>query len=48
MKSNDKKRARVNALRAFLHQFDYQDKDHDVVFAPDPKVVGRAKHTAGD
>jgi polyphosphate kinase len=48
VKSNDKKRARVNALRAFLHQFDYRDKDHDVVFAPDPKVMGRAKHTPGD
>ncbi|MFL6080006.1 MAG: polyphosphate kinase 2, partial [Ornithinibacter sp.] len=48
VKSNDKKRARVNALRAFLHQFDYADKDPEVVFAPDPKVVGRAKHTTGD
>ena len=48
VKSNDKKRARVNALRAFLHQFDYEDKDHDVVFAPDPKVVRRAKYTVGD
>jgi hypothetical protein len=48
VKSNDKKRARVNALRAFLNQFDYEDKDPDVVFAPDPKIVKRAKHTAGD
>ena len=36
------------ALRAFLHQFDYEGKDHDVVFAPDPKVVRRAKYTVGD
>ena len=48
VKSNDKKRARVNALRAFLHQFDYEGKDPDVVFAPDPSIVGRAKHTSGD
>ena len=48
VKSNDKKRARVNALRAFLHQFDYEGKDPDVVFAPDPAIVGRAKHTSGD
>ena len=48
VKSNDKKRARVNALRAFLNQFDYADKDPDVVFAPDPLIVGRAKHTTGD
>jgi polyphosphate kinase 2 len=48
VKSNDKKRARVNALRAFLHQFDYEDKDPEVVFAPDPKIVTRAKHSSGD
>jgi len=48
VKSNDKKRARINALRAFLNQFDYAEKDPDVVFAPDPLIVGRAKHTFGD
>jgi polyphosphate kinase len=48
IKSNDKKRARINALRAFLNQFDYAEKDPDVVFAPDPLIVGRAKHTSGD
>ena len=48
VKSNDKKRARLNAMRAFLHQFDYADKDHEVVGAPDPLIVGRAKHTCGD
>ena len=48
VKSNDKKRARINAMRAFLHQFDYEDKDESVVFAPDPKIVTRAKHTVGD
>ena len=45
IKSNDKKRARINALRAFLHQFDYEDKDDTVVYAPDPLIVQRAKHT---
>ena len=48
VKSNDKKRGRVNALRAFLHQFDYEGKDHDVVFAPDPKLVGRARDALTD
>lgn len=48
VKSNDKKRGRLNAMRAFLHQFDYDGKDTDVVFAPDPKIVSRAKHTEGD
>jgi polyphosphate kinase 2 (PPK2 family) len=27
IKSNDKKRARLNAMRAFLNQFDYEGKD---------------------
>ena len=31
VKSNDKKRARVNAMRAFLSRFDYDGKDADVV-----------------
>ena len=48
IKSNDKKRGRVNALRAFLNQFDYEGKDPEVVFAPDPKIVNRAKFTDGD
>jgi len=39
VKSNDKVRARVNALRAFLSQFDHAEKDPDVVFAPDPNGV---------
>jgi polyphosphate kinase 2 len=48
VKSNDKKRARLNAMRAFLHQFDYEGKDLSVVFAPDPKIVKRAKYSSGD
>lgn len=40
MKSNDKKRARLEAMRRVLAQFDYPDKDHDVVGRPDPKIVG--------
>lgn len=48
VKSNDKKRARINALRAFLNQFDYEGKDSSVVFSPDPLIIGRAKHTSGD
>lgn len=48
VKSNDKKRGRINAMRAFLHQFDYEGKDDRVVFVPDPKIVSRAKHTEGD
>ena len=45
IKSNDKKRARINALRYFLNKFDYEDKDTQVVFNPDSKVVQRGKDT---
>ncbi len=48
VKGNDKKRAGVNALRAFLHHIDYTGKDPDVVFAVDPPIVARAKNTFGD
>ncbi|WP_191563632.1 polyphosphate kinase 2 [Janibacter melonis] len=48
VRSNDKKRARVNALRFFLDQFDYEGKDTDVVHPPDKKIVGRGKKTVGD
>lgn len=48
VKSNDKKRGRVNAMRAFLNQFDYEGKDPEVVYAPDPLIVGRAKHSPVD
>ncbi len=43
VKSNDKKRARINAMRFFLNQFDYDNKDPDVVFAADPKIVVRGR-----
>jgi len=42
VKSNDKKRGRINAMRHLLSKFDYDDKDDDVVREPDPQVVGRA------
>ena len=42
VKSNDKKRARINAMRYVLARFDYDDKDSDVVGEPDPLIVGRA------
>jgi hypothetical protein len=48
VKSNDKKRGRINALRAFLNQFDYEGKDHSVVSIPDPLIVTRARDTVGD
>lgn len=48
IKSNDKKRARLNAMRYFLSQFDYEGKDHDVVGTPDPLIVQRGREAVGD
>lgn len=48
IKSNDKKRARINALRYFLNKFDYPDKDTQVVFDADPKIVQRGRDAVGD
>ncbi len=42
VKSNDKKRARLEAMRHVLHRFDYPGKDAEVVRTPDPLVVGAA------
>ena len=42
VKSNDKKRARINAMRYVLSKFNYDNKDHEVVAVADPLIVGRA------
>lgn len=42
VKSNDKKRARINAMRHVLSKFDYDNKDYEVIGQPDPLIVGRA------
>ena len=42
VKSNDKKRARLEAMRHVLSRFEYADKDHEVVGTPDPLIVGPA------
>jgi polyphosphate kinase 2 len=42
VKSNDKKRARIGAMRHVLRQFDYPRRDDAVVGAPDPLIVGPA------
>lgn len=44
IKSNDKKRARLNCMRHFLSTLDYPGKDHDIVGEPDPLIVGQAHH----
>jgi polyphosphate kinase 2 len=48
VKSNDKKRARLNAMRHFLSRFDYEDKAPDVVGEPDPFIVARGRDAIGD
>lgn len=40
VKSNDKKRGRVEAMRWVLTHLDYPDKNLDVVGNPDPSIVG--------
>ena len=40
VKSNDKKRARLEAMRHILEQFDYEGKDPEVVGKPDRKIIG--------
>ncbi|MFN8194372.1 MAG: polyphosphate kinase 2 [Nocardioidaceae bacterium] len=43
IKSNDKKRARLEAMKLVLAQFDYPEKDEAVVGRPDKLIVGKAK-----
>lgn len=44
IKSKDKKRARLNCMRHFLSTLDYPGKDHEIATAPDPLIVGHARH----
>lgn len=38
--SNDKRRARLNAIKLVLSQMDYEEKDPQIAEAPDPLIVG--------
>jgi polyphosphate kinase len=44
VKSDDKKRARLNCLQHFLSSLDYPNKDRGVVSGPDPLIVGSTRH----
>ncbi|MEZ5778109.1 MAG: polyphosphate kinase 2 [Paracoccaceae bacterium] len=44
VKSNDKKRARLNCMRHFLSSLNYPGKDPELAQPPDPLIVGRASH----
>jgi len=43
VRSDDKNRARLNAMKHILYTIPYAGKDPDVVTAPDPHIVGSAK-----
>jgi polyphosphate kinase len=42
IKSNCKKRARLNAMRYVLHKLPYANKDAGLIGNLDPLIVGRA------
>ncbi|MDF1722538.1 MAG: polyphosphate kinase 2 [Minwuia sp.] len=44
IKSNDKKRARLNCMKHFLDAIPYEGKDQHVVGHPDPLIVGLGAH----
>ena len=48
IRSEDKHQARLNAMRAFLNQYDYAGKDHSVVYDPDPLIVRRGRESSDD
>jgi polyphosphate kinase 2 len=47
VKSNDKKRARLNCMQHFLSSLPYPDKDLHVVQGPDPLIVGSSGQVIG-
>ena len=44
IRSNDKKRARLNCMKHFLSQMDYPDKDLAIATLPDPLIVLDPSH----
>jgi polyphosphate kinase len=47
IKSDDKKRARLNCMRHFLASLPYPDKDTGLIGHPDPLIVGTSAHVIG-
>jgi len=48
IKSDDKKRARLNCIRHFLWRLPYPDKNPQVVYEPDSLLTGPASHVLGE
>jgi polyphosphate kinase 2 len=44
VKSDDKRRARINAIQHFLWRLPYDGKDRSIVTGPDPLIVGASPH----
>ncbi|MGB8817183.1 MAG: polyphosphate kinase 2 [Rhizobiaceae bacterium] len=47
IKSDDKKRARLNCMRHFLQSLPYPNKDRSIVETPDALIVGSSAHVIG-
>jgi len=47
IKSDCKKRARINAMRYLLHTLPYPNKDESIATPPDPLIVGPARDQTG-
>ncbi len=47
VKSDDKKRARLNCMQHFLASLPYPGKDPKIVRGPDPLIVGNSNHVIG-
>jgi len=43
VRSDDKKRARINCMRHLLSLLDYPEKDSSIVYEPDLKIIGSVK-----
>lgn len=48
IRSDDKKRARINCILHFLHHLDYPNKDKKIAHSPDPKIVGHVSQIYGE
>ena len=44
IKSNDKKRARLNCMKHFLYSLPYAKKNRRMIGKPDPLIVGSTNH----
>ncbi|MEZ5836568.1 MAG: polyphosphate kinase 2 [Geminicoccaceae bacterium] len=47
IKSDDKKRARLETMRHFLNVLPYPDKNFHLIHEPDPLIVGHSEHVIG-